>query len=450
MRMHKTIPGMLDTHMGEITKYVKQNQIDAIVNAASPTLMGSSRASVDKSIHDIINKKLKHGYKFKDEIRKQLDGTTKEPEDKIRCARGQAVVTKGYDLCKYVIHVVGPHCDGTQNSMNRSWCCTSSCTKVLESCYKNIMQELKDCWDVEAVAIPIIGAGNYGIPFELATRIAIATIGNVLVEWEAEDEEYFQRMPLKKITICIYHQDIQKEKQHASYAQKILDKYNIAFIKKHRVVYQNSWSAQTRYIYDLAKNDTKRGYFTVARLFRMLLLLMRTAFMPILWLKDIIGRYDWNRRRGTVEIITFIKLLLPIFIHILITKGVILGNDNIGYKFIILYLMMDTITYLICLIVLSDIQRPSANVIRSIILLLVNYLEVSLDFAILYYLYAGCKVGFGEMIGRSVLDMTVVSQYMETSMIKILDYAKAGSQFFFMTMAFGYFANHLHQREFRS
>ena len=448
MRMHKTIPGMLDIHMGEITKYVKQNQIDAIVNAASPTLMGSSRASVDKSIHDIINKKLKHGYKFKDEIRKQLDGTTKEPEDKIRCARGQAVVTKGYDLCKYVIHVVGPHCDGTQNSMNRSWCCTSSCTKVLESCYKNIMQELKDCWDVEAVAIPIIGAGNYGIPFELATRIA--TIGNVLVEWEAEDEEYFQRMPLKKITICIYHQDIQKEKQHASYAQKILDKYNIAFIKKHRVVYQNSWSAQTRYIYDLAKNDTKRGYFTVARLFRMLLLLMRTAFMPILWLKDIIGRYDWNRRRGTVEIITFIKLLLPIFIHILITKGVTLGNDNIGYKFIILYLMMDTITYLICLIVLSDIQRPSANVIRSIILLLVNYLEVSLDFAILYYLYAGCKVGFGEMIGYSVLDMTVVSQYMETSMIKILDYAKAGSQFFFMTMAFGYFANHLHQREFRS
>ena len=39
MRIHKTIPGMFDIHMGEITKYVKQNQIDAIVNAASPTLM---------------------------------------------------------------------------------------------------------------------------------------------------------------------------------------------------------------------------------------------------------------------------------------------------------------------------------------------------------------------------------------------------------------------------
>ena len=95
MRLRKTITGMLDIHMGEITKYVKQNQIDAIVNAASPTLMGSRRVSVDKSIHDTINKKLKHGYKFKDKIRKQLDGMTKEPEDKIRCARGQAVVTKG-------------------------------------------------------------------------------------------------------------------------------------------------------------------------------------------------------------------------------------------------------------------------------------------------------------------------------------------------------------------
>ena len=54
------------------------------------------------------------------------------------------------------------------------------------------------------------------------------------------------------------------------------------------------------------------------------------------------------------------------------------------------------------------------------------------------------------MIGHSVLDMTIESLSMKTSIIKILDYAKAGSQFFFMTMAFGYFANHLHQRKFRS
>ena len=31
MRMYKTIPGMLNIHMGEITEYVKQNQIDAVV-----------------------------------------------------------------------------------------------------------------------------------------------------------------------------------------------------------------------------------------------------------------------------------------------------------------------------------------------------------------------------------------------------------------------------------
>lgn len=112
--------------------------------------------------------------------------------------------------------------------------------------------------------------------------------------------------------------------------------------------------------------------------------------------------------------------------------------------------MADTITYLVCLIVLSDVQRPSANVIRSIILLLINYLEVTLDFAVLYYLYADCKVEFGAMIAYSVLDKTVEGPDMSNSITIILDYAKSGTQFFFMTMAFGYFANHLHQRKFMS
>lgn len=450
MKIQKTIQGMLDIVRGEITEYVKQNRIDVIVNAASPTLMGSDSESVDKSIHDKINKKLKLNMKFKDKIREQLDGETKEPEEKIRCARGQAVVTKGYGLCKYVIHVVGPHCDGPQKWKERSWCCTSSCTKILENCYKNVMSVLKENRNVETVAIPIIGAGNYGIPFELAVRIAIATVGNSLAEWETEDEEYFQRMSLKKLTFCIYDKDRRIEHDRVAYAQKVLKDYNSAFAKEHRVVYQKSWEAQTRYIYDLVKNDKKRGYFAIAHVFRLVLLVVRLIFMPVLWLKDKIGGSDWNRRRETVEIITFLKFLFPFLVYFLITKGIILGKNNIGYKGIIIYMMADTITYLVCLIVLSDVQRPSANVIRSIILLLINYLEVTLDFAVLYYLYADCKVEFGAMIAYSVLDKTVEGPDMSNSITIILDYAKSGIQFFFMTMAFGYFANHLHQRKFMS
>ena len=56
MKIQKTIQGMLDIVRGEITEYVKQNRIDVIVNAASPTLMGSDRESVDKSIHYKVNK----------------------------------------------------------------------------------------------------------------------------------------------------------------------------------------------------------------------------------------------------------------------------------------------------------------------------------------------------------------------------------------------------------
>lgn len=451
IQMQKTVPGMLDIHVGEITKYVEHNHIDAIVNAANPTLMGSIRESVDKSIHKKVNRNLKNGNKFKDKIRKQIDGNNKEAEEKIRCARGQAVVTKGYSLCKYVIHVVGPQCDGASNNRNRSWCCTSNCTSTLESCYRNIMAILKEHWDIQEVAIPIIGSGNYDIPFELAVRIAIATIGNILVEWEAEDGEYFQYMALKKITFCVFGSDGQKERELAGSAQKILNNYDIAFAKKHRVVYQLSWSAQTRYIYDLIKYDKNRGYFAIARAFRMIMLLIRTIFMPVLWIKDIVGGYDWNRRRETVEIIAFVKLILPLGIYVLLRAHITFGKNNIGYEVLIVYLMADTVSYLICLIVLADVQRPSANVIRSIILLLVNYLEVSLDFAVLYYLEAECKVAFSEILAYSVLDKEITENLLVMNGVAlVLDYAKTGMQFFFMTMAFGYFANHMHQRRFRS
>lgn len=53
---------------------------------------------------------------------------------------------------------------------------------------------------------------------------------------------------------------------------------------------------------------------------------------------------------------------------------------------IIIYSMADTVTYLVALMLLADIQGPSANVIRSMICLLVNYVEDSFDMALLFYI----------------------------------------------------------------
>lgn len=46
------------------------------------------------------------------------------------------------------------------------------------------MNQVKNKREIKTVAIPIIGSGNYGIPFEVAVRIAIGTVGNVLTEWK--------------------------------------------------------------------------------------------------------------------------------------------------------------------------------------------------------------------------------------------------------------------------
>lgn len=112
-------------------------------------------------------------------------------------------------------------------------------------------------------------------------------------------------------------------------------------------------------------------------------------------------------------------------------------------------MMTDTITYLLTLIVLADIQRPSANVIRSLIFLFINHLEVSLDIAILYYILNSSVVTFEQAVQFAILPETVDAIIDSGGNIAIL-YLNYGVKFFFMTVALGYFSNHMRQRKFSS
>lgn len=448
----RTISQMIEIHAGEITKFVKKNQIDVVVNAANPTLMGSKEAGVDYEIHKMINKDLSKGKKFKDKIREELDENKNYPEELIRCERGKAVTTSGYNFCKYVIHVVGPKCDGKKKNKKKPWCCTSHCTKILEICYRNIMNQIKNKREIKTVAIPIIGSGNYGIPFEVAVRIAIGTVGNVLTEWKNEDLEYFQYMALKKITFCIYDSDVNKQNEFMNIGNKVLEQYDEVFAHNHRVVYQTTWQAQSRQVYEIIKYDEKKGYFALAKGIRLILALVRILFIPILLIKDIVGKYDWHMRRKLTEEIAFAKIILPFVLLSLVKISLISGYTNKASAGIVIYSMLDTVTYLVALIMLADIQGPSANVIRSMILLFVNYIEVSLDMALLFYLdnfpNISIKIAMSAGIMGDKIQGTRGSgcgNYTE-----LLYYANRGIKFFFVTLAFGYFANHLKQRKFRS
>lgn len=450
----KKINSMLQIIQGDITDAAcwENGKVDTIVNAAKPTLMGSNQG-VDGAIHRIMDQHLGKQGDFNREICKELK--TSKGDAIIRCKRGEAVTTGGYGFCNHIIHVVGTMYDGvskTDGTCTKGHECTSSCVKTLESCYFKIVEEIKKHTDIEAVGIPIVGSGEYKVPFEIAAEIAIASVGNALVDWKNQDREMFEMSGIKNIYFFIYDNDLTECNKKSQCVRKLLDKYNPIFEKNRKVVYQNSWKASLRYWEEVKQNDWKRGYFAIAKILRQLLLIIRFAFIPLLCLKDLFGKNDWQRRRITVEWIAVAKVIIPNICWILVYYNFFPAWLSCGKRIcivIVMYLMFDTITYLMMLILMADIQNPSANIIRSLLLLFVNYIEVAFDLAFLCYCHYGEKISILQALAFGFLGEEAAEQingFWEYALLGM----NAVVKFFFITLALGYFMGHMRQRKFRS
>jgi O-acetyl-ADP-ribose deacetylase (regulator of RNase III) len=145
---------------GDIVKL----DVDAIVNAANPTLLGGG--GVDGAIHRAA------GPKLLEECRTLND-----------CPTGEAKLTKGYLLpAKWVIHTVGPvwHGDGREED------------ELLASCYRKSLKLAKEA-SVKTIAFPAISTGAYGFPADRAARVAVSEIRYFLRENE---------LPEKVILVC--------------------------------------------------------------------------------------------------------------------------------------------------------------------------------------------------------------------------------------------------------
>ena len=138
---------MIEHVLGDIT----EQEVDAIVNAANPTLLGGG--GVDGAIHRA------GGPAILEECR-TLNG----------CDPGDAKATGGGKLpARHVIHAVGPIWHGGDRGE----------PQLLASVHRRAI-ELAEELGASSLAFPAISTGAYGYPVELAAPVAIAATREAL------------------------------------------------------------------------------------------------------------------------------------------------------------------------------------------------------------------------------------------------------------------------------
>ena len=142
---------MIELVIGDIT----EQEVDAIVNAANPTLLGGG--GVDGAIH-----------------RAGGDSILEECRGLGGCRPGEAKATAGYRLsARHVIHTVGPVWQGGGRQE----------ADTLAACHRNALALAAEL-GCATVAFPAISTGVYGYPREEAARVAVDATRAELARWD--------------------------------------------------------------------------------------------------------------------------------------------------------------------------------------------------------------------------------------------------------------------------
>jgi O-acetyl-ADP-ribose deacetylase (regulator of RNase III) len=155
--------------------------LDAIVNAANPSLLGGG--GVDGAIHRAAGPGLLQACRAIPEV-----------ASGVRCPTGEARITPGFALpARHVIHTVGPVWRGG----------TAGEARLLSCCYRNSLRLLRE-HRLHTVAFPAISCGVYGYPAAQAAGVAVATLRDELAGDDTID-----------VTLCCFSDGVRMIFQNA-------------------------------------------------------------------------------------------------------------------------------------------------------------------------------------------------------------------------------------------
>ncbi|HEY5936425.1 MAG TPA: macro domain-containing protein [Kofleriaceae bacterium] len=129
---------------------ITQLEVDAIINPASPSLVGNTGA--EGAILQAAGPELL-------EMCQRMGG----------CQPGDAKITPGFNLpAKYVIHAVGPRWMGGDGNERQ----------LLAKCFQRIMELARE-YRMDMIAVPVLSA-DFGYPLRDACQLGVTTIAKSL------------------------------------------------------------------------------------------------------------------------------------------------------------------------------------------------------------------------------------------------------------------------------